>query len=110
MSLKSNKLDSIFNLLFYRSWESLVRVRKMHFSASRSGKTKGIGFISQTELTSTQFGFMGYALTRPHLLGIRYNNKLDQEGFVHFWAVIGYMLGIEDQYNMCLFPLEVVEK
>ncbi|CAO1310604.1 unnamed protein product [Diamesa serratosioi] len=93
-----------------QSWESLVRVRKMHLSASTSGKTKGIGMISQAELTGTQFGFMGYALTRPHLLGIRYNNKSNQEGFVHFWAVIGYMLGIEDQFNMCLFPLEVVEK
>lgn len=82
----------------------------MHVSASTSGKAKGLGNISQVDLTSTQFGFMGYALTRPHLLGIRSNNKLDKEGFVHFWAVIGFMLGIEDQFNTCLFPLEVVEK
>lgn len=50
-----------------------------------------------------------YALIRPHLLGIRYNNDDDREGFVHFWAVIGHMIGVREEFNMCLFPLKVVE-
>lgn len=49
------------------------------------------------------------ALVRPHILGIKCDNKDDREGFIHFWAVMGHMLGVEDQYNMCLFDVETVE-
>lgn len=81
----------------------------MHLLASKASLKKGNQIIVQTEMTLTQFGFMGYALVRPHLLGIKHDNNEDRESFVHFWAVIGCMLGIEDQFNMCLFELEVVQ-
>jgi hypothetical protein len=58
----------------------------------------------------TVFGFMGYALTKPHQLGIRSDNDEDREAFIHFWAVIGSLLGVKDEFNMCLYPLKVVEK
>lgn len=48
-------------------------------------------------------------MIRPHLLGIRHDNTSDQEGFIHFWAVMGHMLGVQDQYNMCLHPIETVK-
>uniref|UniRef100_A0A182NJS2 DUF2236 domain-containing protein n=1 Tax=Anopheles dirus TaxID=7168 RepID=A0A182NJS2_9DIPT len=92
-----------------RSWKSLTQVRRMHLSASNSAKKRTLGFISQPEMALTTFGFMGFPLVRPHLLGIRYDNRDDREGFVHFWAVIGFMLGVDDDYNMCLHRLEVVE-
>lgn len=82
----------------------------MHLSASKSSEKKKIGFISQTELSLTTFGFMGFALVKPHLLGIRHDNKNDREGFIHFWAVMGHMLGVMDKFNICLYPLEVVEQ
>lgn len=50
-----------------------------------------------------------FALVRPQYLGIRCDNKEDREGFIHFWAVMGHMLGVEDQFNMCLFDIETVE-
>uniref|UniRef100_A0A182QUX4 ER-bound oxygenase mpaB/mpaB'/Rubber oxygenase catalytic domain-containing protein n=1 Tax=Anopheles farauti TaxID=69004 RepID=A0A182QUX4_9DIPT len=92
-----------------RSWKSLSQVRRMHLSASNSAKKRSLGFINQPEMALTTFGFMGFPLIRPHLLGIRYDNREAREGFVHFWAVIGYMLGVEDEHNMCLHRLEVVE-
>ncbi|XP_053673436.1 uncharacterized protein LOC128723697 [Anopheles nili] len=92
-----------------RSWKSLSQVRRMHLSASNSATKRNLGFISQPEMALTTFGFMGFPLIRPHLLGIRYDNREDREAFVHFWAVIGFMLGVEDVYNMCLHRLEVVE-
>ncbi|XP_052897317.1 uncharacterized protein LOC128304197 [Anopheles moucheti] len=92
-----------------KSWKSLSQVRRMHLSASNSAKKRNLGFISQPEMALTTFGFMGFPLVRPHLLGIRYNNREDREAFVHFWAVIGFMLGVQDEHNMCLFRLEVVE-
>lgn len=81
----------------------------MHLMATRSALSNKIGFIPQGAMSMTQFGFMGYALIRPHLLGIKHDNDDDREAFVHLWAVLGYMLGIKDHYNMCLHSLEVVE-
>ena len=81
----------------------------MHLHASRSALKNGTGMIPQTAMAMTNFGFMGYAIVRPHMLGIKHNNDEDREGFVHLWAVIGSLLGIKDEFNMCLLPLEVVE-
>lgn len=57
----------------------------------------------------TQFGFMGYAIVRPEMLGINGADEKGREGFVHVWAVIGSLLGIKDEFNICLHSLEVVE-
>lgn len=83
----------------------------MHLQASKfaSNFTKGQYQILQCAMSMTVFGFMGYALTKPHQLGIRSDQSKDREAFIHFWSVIGSMLGIKDEYNMCLFPLDVVE-
>ena len=81
----------------------------MHLFASRAAANEGYDVIPQCAMAMTKFGFMGFALVKPHLLGIKHDNREDREGFVHFWAVIGSMLGIKDEFNMCLFPLEVVE-
>jgi ER-bound oxygenase mpaB/B'/Rubber oxygenase, catalytic domain len=84
----------------------------MHLLASRaaSKNVKELRFIPQTAMAITQFGFMGYALVRPHLLGLKFRDDEEKEAFVYLWAVIGHMLGIKEEFNMCLFPLEVVEK
>lgn len=92
------------------SWKSLMRVRKMHLCASQNAEKNNLGNISQGAMAMTKFGFMGYALVRPHLLGINHDNVEDREAFVHLWAVLGSMLGIKDEFNMCLHPVEVVEK
>uniref|UniRef100_A0A182FHW7 DUF2236 domain-containing protein n=1 Tax=Anopheles albimanus TaxID=7167 RepID=A0A182FHW7_ANOAL len=75
-----------------------------------SATKRQLGFISQPEMALTTFGFMGFPLVRPHLLGIRYDNREDLEAFIHLWAVIGFMLGVHDHCNMCLFRLEVVDQ
>lgn len=81
----------------------------MHQFASKAAEAKGLGNIAQTAMSVTVFGFLGYALIRPHLLGIWNKNDEDREGFVHVWAVIGSLLGIKDEFNMCLHRIEVVE-
>lgn len=49
------------------------------------------------------------ALIRPHHFGIRHDNTEDCEAFIHVWAVLIHMLGVEDQYNMCLYSMETVK-
>lgn len=92
-----------------KSWESIKRVRKMHLAASNAVKVREHQVIPQCAMSMTAFGFMGYALTKPHQLGIRHDNEQDQEALCHFWAVISSMLGVKDEFNMCLFPLDVVK-
>lgn len=83
----------------------------MHLCASRVAEKDNQGYriIPQAAMSGTVFGFMGFALVKPHQLGIKHDNNEDREAFVHFWAVIGSMLGVKDEFNMCLFPLDVVE-
>lgn len=81
----------------------------MHLHASRSAGKNKVGLILQCSMAMTQFGFMGYALVRPYMLGIKHDNNEDREAYVYLWAVLGYMLGIKDEFNMCLHRLEVVE-
>lgn len=60
-------------------------------------------------MSLVSFNFLGLQLNRPELLGIKCDNKSDREAYVHFWSVIIHMLGIEDEFNICLYPLETVE-
>lgn len=45
----------------------------------------------------TQFGFIGFVMTKPHMLGIHNPPQEDLEGFVHLWRVVGHLLGMEDR-------------
>lgn len=81
----------------------------MHLFASKAAAAKGYGNIPQTSMSVTVFGFLGYAIIRPHLLGIWNKSEEEREGFVHVWAVIGSMLGVKDEFNMCLHRMSVVE-
>jgi hypothetical protein len=81
----------------------------MHLSASNASQARGSHSIPQIAMSMTAFGFMGYALVKPHQLGVRHDNEEDQDAFVHVWAVISSMLGVKDEFNMCLFPLDIVK-
>lgn len=58
-------------------------------------------YISQWDMTITQYSFMGLMLAHPHNMGVWWATDKDLEGFVHFWRGIGFLLGIEDKYNFC---------
>lgn len=57
----------------------------------------------------TTFGFAGFAIIRPHVFSINAKDQAKREGFVHLWAVINYMLGVRDEFNICLLPVDAVE-
>lgn len=84
-------------------------MRKLHNHASYTSLQKNLGFISQREVALTTFGFAGFVIIRPHLFGIQSNDDKKREGFMHFWAVLNYMLGVRDEFNIGLLPLDAVE-
>ncbi|XP_067132527.1 uncharacterized protein [Centruroides vittatus] len=84
--------------------KSLLIVRNMHKKiADKTNKQFSDGsfmFGSQFAMAMTQFAFVGLITLFPTKLAIDWN-KEDTECFLHFWRCIGYLLGMEDQYNIC---------
>lgn len=84
-------------------------VRKGHMTSSKYTEKRKSGFISQRDMALTQFGFMGFVVLKPEKLGIQLSNK-DLEAFVHFWRVIGHLLGIQENYNLCTGSYRATKK
>ncbi|XP_050677600.1 uncharacterized protein LOC126974196 isoform X2 [Leptidea sinapis] len=84
-----------------KSWRSLETVRKRHLRAGTTARLKNQGTVSQRDLSLTIFGFMGFAMLKPDEFQITQLKEGDLDAFVHFWGVIGSMLGIKDRYNIC---------
>ncbi|XP_060532412.1 uncharacterized protein LOC132705661 isoform X2 [Cylas formicarius] len=89
-----------------KSWKSIKEVKSMHNSASKRCSKGGLGKISQMDMALTQFGFMGYQLTRSNWFGIGHITDEEWKGFVHLWRVVGYVLGIENRFNICRNSVE----
>ncbi|XP_039447703.1 uncharacterized protein LOC120426947 isoform X1 [Culex pipiens pallens] len=84
-----------------KSWKSLEYVRRIHAaSGKQANKQNSKMLVSQKDVAITQFGFVGFVALSYQMLGIRYD-EAGMEGFVHFWRTIGYMLGLEDRFNIC---------
>lgn len=78
------------------AWKSLAAVRKFHFSASRSAAVASVGIVSQKDMAITQYGFLGFTILTQKETGIQ-ANKQEIEDFIHFWRVLGYLIGIRDE-------------
>ncbi|XP_050353219.1 uncharacterized protein LOC126775381 [Nymphalis io] len=83
------------------SWRSLYTVRSRHLQASRASKLKGNGIISQRDMALTLFGFIGFSFLKPEKFAITQLQKGDWEAYNFTWRTIGYMIGLEDRYNIC---------
>ncbi|KAK3877770.1 hypothetical protein Pcinc_017540 [Petrolisthes cinctipes] len=58
-------------------------------------------FLSQMDMSLTQYSFMGLLLAHPEKIGAASATEEDFEGLVHFWRGLGWLLGIEDKFNFC---------
>lgn len=92
------------------SWKSIQFVRRIH---AASGKQANVNnsrmMVSQKDMAVTQFGFVGFVVLGYQKLGIRYDRE-GMEGFVHLWRTIGYMLGIQDRFNICTEDMVTSER
>nr|XP_026488573.1 uncharacterized protein LOC113395221 [Vanessa tameamea] len=88
------------------SWKSLYTVRCRHVQAGRAARLKGKGTVSQRDLAITLFSGFGFAVLKPDKFSIRQIEEGDWEAGIHFWRVIGYMIGLQDMYNICRESIE----
>ncbi|ETN60742.1 hypothetical protein AND_007630 [Anopheles darlingi] len=93
-----------------RAWKSVTFVRKTHAGVSRhASSVDSKMIISQRDMAITQFGFIGCTIINYRMLGIQCDQK-DMDAFVHFWRVIGHMMGIEERFNACTDCFETTEQ
>lgn len=57
-------------------------------------------YLSQYDMGLVQCGFMGAIILYPDKIGI-HCSTYDLDDYVYFWRWIGYLLGIDDKYNIC---------
>lgn len=63
--------------------------------------------MSQYDLVIIQQAFFALIAQFPRIFGIydksdRDGNLKGMQGFIHLWAVLGHVFGIEDRFNLCL--------
>ncbi|XP_021701928.1 uncharacterized protein LOC5577106 [Aedes aegypti] len=83
------------------SWQSLNHVRQVHSTIQRRATARNYRvIISQRDMAITQFAFIGFVILEPSKLGAQ-NEPADLDAMCHFWRVLGYLLGMEDKFNLC---------
>ncbi|KAL5238004.1 hypothetical protein ACI65C_005414 [Semiaphis heraclei] len=91
-----------------KSQISVAIVHGLHCAANRVSNKAGLGLrVTQKDMSLTQFGFIGLLLLKKKELAI-VGTEEDERAIIHFWRTIGYLLGIQDKYNLCSGSLEEV--
>lgn len=90
--------------------KSLALVRSMHAKVANKMEklNDGIVYVSQWDMAVTQWAFVGTIVLFRSKVGLHSCTEEQYESLIHFWRVIGYLLGIEDQYNLCTGDYEQV--
>lgn len=84
------------------AYDSVAAVRKMHNNMRKhmSKRNNAKVHLSQYDMALVQFGFMGYIILYPKYFYLRHTEE-DLDNYVYFWYIIGYLLGVEDEFNIC---------
>ncbi|GBM81622.1 hypothetical protein AVEN_82350-1 [Araneus ventricosus] len=83
--------------------QTLTIARSMHATVGKkmAALNDDVVYISQWDMVLGQWAFVGPIVLCPSLVGLHGWTNDDYGAILHFWRTIGYLLGIEDKYNMC---------
>nr|XP_027195571.1 uncharacterized protein LOC113790144 [Dermatophagoides pteronyssinus] len=90
-----------------KSFKSLKMVRTMHckvadkLNNNQTTNKQNAKQINQREMFLTQGAFFGLSALIPKQIGYHRFTQKDFHSIFHFWRVIGYCMGIEDEFNIC---------
>lgn len=57
--------------------------------------------LSQFDMVTIQMGFWISIWLNPGFFGVK-NRSKEMQGVIHMWAIFGRLMGIKDEYNVCL--------
>lgn len=97
----------VFNMVMcdpsdpHSNWFKSINItRWKHNMSIKISNKAGLKGILQKDMALTQCALIAYIFIVTGSFGLC--NKLkEEEGFNHFWRVIGYMIGIPDRLNIC---------
>ena len=86
---------------YSKAFRSISVVKKMHRKVAEAmNKKSDETFVSQYDMGVVQCGFMGAIVMYPEYFGVRCS-KEDLQDYIYTWRGIGYLLGVDDMYNIC---------
>lgn len=89
--------------------ESLKKVRHLHTKANAVALNNlGVG-MTQFDMLVTQWAFVGPIFIIPERVGMNALEKKDLEALAHFWYLIGFYLGLKDEFNLCAGSAEEIQ-
>lgn len=80
------------------------------FNMWNSTSPKKIKPMSQVDMAMVQLSYVAFIVTKPEIVGIHNATDEDIEAFCHMWKGIGYLLGIENEFNICNGTLEEIRQ
>ena len=91
---------------------SLLHVRRLHTLANRTAVSKYGQDVamSQFDMVVTQWAFVGPFFIFPERVGVPTATRRDREAIAHYMYVVGYVLGIKDEFNLCARSVEEVTR
>ena len=66
--------------------------------------------MSQFDMVGTQWAFVGPLFIFPERMGIPHISREDLEAVAHLFYVVGHVLGIRDDFNLCAGTVEEVRR
>lgn len=83
-----------------KAWQSITIVRKTHLASRKMCERAEQITITQRDMALTQFGFLGFLVLKPRMLGLPDTPDV-MEPLIHLWRVVGYLMGIKEEFNIC---------
>jgi hypothetical protein len=97
-------LNSILSGPFFQDLEASDIPQNLRSIGPSHWNNVSFVFFNQQIMALTQFAFVGPIFLYPQRLGIHSASREDLFAFNHLWAVLGWALGINDQFNIALQP------
>lgn len=68
-------------------------------------------WMTQYEVSVTQFSFIGLAVAKPKKCGLIGASNKELVAINYYWRVLGFMMGLDDEFNCCQFDnLEEIQE
>ncbi|XP_056640076.1 uncharacterized protein LOC130447334 isoform X1 [Diorhabda sublineata] len=92
------------------AWKTLKKIKMKHNKVSKGSSNKSLNPLTQLDMAVAQFAFFGLGSIRAEFVGLQAVSEEDWKGLHHYWRVMGYLLGIEERFNICSPPLDTSKK